>query len=284
MVNLRSILFTPLFASTLVSLAACSSNGRSDGITADAQIAITDGPPEAPPDGPPGDPTSYNLSCAGMALPTTAPATVTINGRTESIGEGQPLDSVDIQIFRAGTPAPLVSTTSDATGTWTSGALNTNGVPIDGSIRAAKATYRTTYVFPPQAISADVPGAPIPLIPSAMFDALGSQFNQDDTAHGAFMIVVTDCMGMPISDATLSVQQGGAEGGAEVGTQLNLGAMVPQAAGIYFVFNVPAGPTLVNASYQSTSFLAHTVVAFSKSASGDPDGSISTTILRPGPL
>lgn len=267
-----------LLASALASLAACGGNG---GGNVDALIIIPDAPIDARPIDAPPDAPSYNFTCAGMALPTTAPATITVGGTTQELsgGGGAALGMVDVQVFRAGTTTPLASTTSDAAGAWTSGPLATNGVPLDGSIRAAKANYRTTYVFPPQALSANLPNAPVLMLASATFNLLAGQFNQDDANNGALMIAVTDCANMPVPNAVLSVKQGG----TEVGTQFSLGTLSPQAAGVYFVFNVPAGPTVVSASYMNTTFLAHTVTAFKKADMNDP-GSTTATIVRPGPL
>jgi hypothetical protein len=105
---------------------------------------------------------------------------------------------------------------------------------------------------------------------------------QDDTANGALTVAVTDCSltnPMPIDGATLKVQQGG----QDVGTVFDLGALAAQAAGTFFVFNVPDGPTQLIVSFDNMTFPTRTVVAHKKPMGMNTEGTLTATIVRPGP-
>jgi hypothetical protein len=268
----------------LASFAACGGGDSKP----DALIIVPDAPPDAKPIDAPPDALQYDFSCAGGTLPTTAPATITAAGAALSISQNgaDPVPMAAIQIFKRGTTAAVVNTTSDAAGAWMSGNITTGGVPFDGFIHSSKATFRSTYVFPPQALAASVPTVPVLMTTSMLFNLIsGAVANppQNDTANGALLIAVTDCANTPVVDATVVVKQGG----NTVGQVFDLTAVSPMAAGTYFVFNVPDGPTQVSATRMGMTFLEHTVIAFKKTTavgSTDLEGATTSTIVRPGPL
>jgi hypothetical protein len=273
-----------------LALAAC---GDSHKAQPDAPVHI-DAPIDTPIDMPVDMGPTADLSCAGMPLPTTADATVTAAGTTEEISLSGPaaLGSAQVRAFKVGTVAPLDTIMSDATtGAFTTKALATGGVPLNAYLEGSHAdvdnmgnitSYRTTFVFPPQPVSTSLPQVPILIASTQTFTTLSGFANatQDDTVNGALFIAVTDCKNNPVTGATLSVKQGA----ADVGTIFDLGGLSPMAAGLYFVFNVPDGNTDVNAKLGTTDFLGHTVIAFKKGNAGGVNGSMTTTIVRPGPL
>jgi len=278
----------------LVSALALAACGDSNKAKPDAPVhidAAIDTPIDMPIDmGPTAD-----LSCAGMPLPTTADATVTVAGGTQEISLSGPtaLGSAQVRAFKVGTAAPLDTVMSDATtGAFTTKALTTGGVPLNAYLEGSHAdvtdmmgnvtSYRTTFVFPPQPLNTSLPQVPILIASTQTFTQLSGFANatQDDTVNGALFVAVTDCANKPVTGATLSVKQGA----ADVGTVFDLGALSPMAAGLYFVFNVPDGNTDVNAKLGTTDFLGHTVIAYKKGAIGGVNGSMTTTIVRPGPL
>jgi hypothetical protein len=281
--NLRVCLASAL------ALAAC---GNSNKAKPDSPLPI-DAPIDMPIDMPVDMGSTADLSCAGKPLPTTADATVTVAGTTEEItlmGIAA-LGGADINVFKVGTAAPLDTLKSDAAaGTYTTKALTTGGVPLDGYLEGGHTdvnnmgtitSYRTTYVFPPQPVSTSLPQVPILIASTQTFGQLVAVAGatQDDTKNGALFIAVTDCANKPVTGATVTAKQNN----TEVGTLFDLGSLSPMAAGLYFVFNVPDGNTDVNATLGATSFLGHTVIAFKKT-NNLPNGSMTTTIVRPGPL
>ncbi|HEY6039425.1 MAG TPA: hypothetical protein VIV58_34325, partial [Kofleriaceae bacterium] len=154
-------------------------------------------------------------------------------------------------------------------------------VPLDGYIKASLATYRTTYLYPPNKIIANLTGVPVPLISDANFTQLNGFINQMDANNGLLFITVTDCANQPISGATLTSKQGN----ADAGSVLDVGQLSGQAAlaGLYFVSNVPDGDTTIDASYNNMTFPSRVVAAHKKPADANAEGTMTVTVLRPGP-
>lgn len=283
------------YAIALLGLAAC---GDSKDKTVDASIVILDAPIDAVPDAPdafipppPDAPPTYDFSCLGKALPTTAPDPVHVTGSTQeiSISGLSAAAGLSIQSFKSGNATPIDTTTSDSMGNFMTGALATGGVPLDGYVRASSATtagstqYRTTYLYPASPLAADLEGAPVIVITPGTFSQIGQFLGggmQDDTKNGALLVLVQDCSSTQMNGATLSVKQGS----NPVGTIVDLGAASgqAQAAGLFFVYNVPAGTTTVSATYNGMTLLAHDVVAYKKDGT-DTNGTITLTNVRPGP-
>jgi len=266
----------------MLALAACGS----DRAQPDASIKIIDSPmPDAKvwEDAPP---SMYDFSCLGMSQPTTATDPVTVAGTTQTITQQgtAAVPMVTVEMFKTGTLNPIATTVSDAAGAFMTGNITTGGTPIDGFVRAAKATFRTTYLYPPSLVTTSLTGVPVLLVSNQAFDLISTMFaqvTQDDANNGALVVVVTDCSATPtpIDGATLKVQQNG----TDVGTIFDLGALLAQAAGTFFVFNVPDGPTQVLVSAEGHDFPVRTVVAHKKPNGQGAEGTMTVTQVRPGP-
>lgn len=269
-----------------LGVAACGSDNKG---TADAGKTFMDAPPKVFMDAPPkvymdAPPVNYDFTCFGMPAPTTAADPITIAGTTDefSMNGGTPLGSVVVETYKVGTATAVDTKTSDATaGTFTTGNIVTGGVPLDGYIKASFAAYRTTYLYPPNKIIASLTGVPVPLISDANFNQLNQFINQMDANNGLLFVTVTDCANTPINGAALTAKQNN----ANAGSVLDLGALSGQAAlaGLYFVSNVPDGDTTIAASYNNMTFPSRVVAAHKKPADNNAEGTMTATILRPGP-
>jgi hypothetical protein len=263
---------TTLHACAFVALSAFAvacGGGNSDN-NPDALIVILDAAPDAPP--PPPDAPSFDFSCMNNPAPDTAPATITVAGTAQDI-------DLATQTFEGVAAAAVVArdatdtmvgapTVSDVDGNWTLTALLTGSVPIDGYVEASKTGHRTTRVYPPQPMSADQSGIPVPLLASGTFSLLvGAAGAEQSAANGTVGLVVLDCAGTPVGGATISVKQND----TEVGTQFDLSQFQP---GAWFIFDVPPGETVVNATVQGMTFRAHTIGVEAQTTSG--------TIVNPG--
>ena len=245
------------------------------------------------PDSPPVDAQAYDFTCLGKPEPTTAPANITIGGTVQEITGGgiSALTGAAVQSFKTGTAQPLDTATSGAGGAFMSGNLSTGGTPLDGYIEAqvpqvgsTTNDYRATFLYPPAPLAKNLANAPVIMIKNATLTQLRpllGGFTQDDTNNGAMFIAVTDCANTPINGAVLSVKQGTTDVGA---MQIDLGTLMSQAAGTFFVFNVPAGATQVSATYDGHTLPAHTVMSYKKNVNNLPNGALTITIVRPGPL
>lgn len=270
------------FVALSLAMAACGSD----------HAAVPDASIDAPKtpdakvwnDAPPGP--TYDLACYGMTPGTTVGDPIVVSGtagqlnpQTQSISG---LEGVAVDIFKVGVPTAAKSVTSGTMGAYTSGDI-TGGVAID-HLRGALATYRTTYLYPPQPIRMTVPGdVPLPLISNAAFDTIQMYAGTQNETKGAFLITVTDCaIANPqlIDGATLHVQQNN----ADVGDVFDVGQFLPQAAGVYFVMNVPVGDTQVWADYNGKTFPKRTVGSFAKPNGANAEGTITVTAIPPGPV
>jgi hypothetical protein len=77
--------------------------------------------------------------------------------------------------------------------------------------------------------------------------------------NGFMGVVVSDCSGMPVAGATVTTTPSGTVRYNQAGIPSNT-AMVTDADGVAYVFNVPAGTVTVGASAQGTTFRAHDVL------------------------
>ena len=267
------------FAVAMLALAACGS----DKATPDASIKLIDAPPidmkiweDAPPP-------MYDLSCLNDAAPTTATDPITVSGTTSTLSQNNasPVPDADVDVFEVGTATALATVVSDSTGAFATGDIATGGTPIDGYIRAMEPTYRSTHMYPGTVVAASLTDVPVILISNATFTQLAgfAQITQNDDDNGALIVRVTDCSGAltGINGATLKVQQGG----TDVGTVFDLGQLIAQAAGTFFVFNVPDGETQVLVTYDGMAFPTRTVTAYKKPTGEGAEGTITAVQVSP---
>jgi hypothetical protein len=269
-----------------LGVAACGSDNKG---TADAGKTFMDAPPKVFMDAPPkvymdAPPVNYNFTCFGVTPPATAADPVTIAGTTDefSMNGGTPLGGVTVETYKTGNATALDTKTSAATvGTFTSGNLVTGAVPLDAYLKTSLTGYRTTYLYPPNKVVANLAGVPVPMMSHATFTQLNQFVGQNDTANGLLLITVADCALMPIAGATLTAKQAN----ANVGSILDLGQLTGQAAldGLYIVSNVPDGDTTIGASYNNMTFPSH-VVGAHKIPDNAADGTMTVSAVVPGPF
>jgi hypothetical protein len=271
-----------------LGVAACGSDNNNP---ADAKVVIVPDAkmidaPKVFNDAPP---VNYDFSCFGSAAPTTAADPVTIAGTTETVNvQSQMLEGVGgvtVESFAVGSDTAVNTVTSASSGTvgsFATGGLVTGGHPLDGYIKASKATFRTTYLYPPSPLVANEAGIPVPILDETTFGLL-LQFvimgTQNDTNNGVLLVQVTDCAATPagVDGATISVKAGS----TEVGTQYEFSMFAP---GTFIVLDVPDGNVTVTAAYNSMTFPGRAVAAHKKATTPGATGTITATVVRPGPL
>jgi hypothetical protein len=272
------------FVALSLAIAACGSDDRNG--PADASIDAKVLPPDAKVwmDAPPGP--TYDLACYGMTPGTTVGDPIVVNGvagEADQSGSISGLMGITIDFFKVGAATSAKTVMSGANGAYTSGDI-TGGVAID-HIRGGLTGYRTTYVYLPQPIRETLAGTvPLPLVSPTTFNLVNMFAGpQMDDVNGALLVTVTDCnIGMPqlIDGATLHVQQNG----QDVGEVFDVGQFIAQAAGTFFVLNVPDGETEVWATYDNKTFPTRTVGAFKQPTGTDTEGTISVVVVPPGPV
>jgi hypothetical protein len=155
--------------------------------------------------------------------------------------------------------------------------LATGGVALDGYIKATKAGYRDTYLYPPTIIYQNLSGAAVLILQPATFNLLVNLAGATQTAgNGALGLVVLDCNNDPVPGATVSAKVGGADVGMiryTSGMLPSAGATATDTSGLAFVFDVPPGDVTVSAQVGSMTLRTH-VVAVHADAN-------TTTAVRP---
>lgn len=280
--NLRACL-----AIAMLALAACGS----DSAKTDAGITLIDSPtPDAKvwEDAPPGP--TYDFSCTSNPAPTDATATVTLSGTAQEAGFDlssfqftlTSLEDATVDACKAGAPDCVDdnsygTVTTDATGAFSLGPIDTDMMPLDGYLALTKTGSRTLYTYPPQPLIADFTGIPMLTLAPSLIGVLGQVgCSQNDQNNGMLLLAFTDCADMPIGDVdnlTISIKQNDTEvSGASV---LHLGELQAQLAGTFLVCNVPENATTtIGGKYQSTELRAHDVKVVK--------GATTATIVRPG--
>jgi hypothetical protein len=271
------------------ALAAC---GSSNNATIDAAKIIDAPRPidakvflDAPPP-------MFDFSCVGNSAPTTATATITISGTVQEIYingtapairalVGAALDACKADCTNAnhldGNPPTATMTSATTTGTFSTKAIPTLTMPLDGYMKGAHSGDRNTLVFPPAPLIADLAAVPMLVFETNAYGLVKGFLGVSETAgNGSILVGFLDCMNMPISDSAnlvVTVKQGGVNvTGAMVKDVSSFSSML---AGSYVVFNVPPGLTEIGATYKGTTVLrTHTIRVTADST--------TETLVRPG--
>jgi hypothetical protein len=271
--------FQPAYLA-LSLLAACGGGGNT---TPDALVVVPDAEIDAPP--PPPDAQQFDFSCMNNPAPTTADDPITVSGFATGLDiqgmqpQTVPLTDATIAACVADCvgenqlDADTTDSTCPSTGCpWTVD-LPTGGTPLDGYVRATKATFRTSNIFAPAPLIADTPNVPVLAFSTTAFQLFTAVFGINHTPGNSDLgLVITDCANTPIGNATIVLEQDGTE--VSNTTVLDASTLDPSAQGTYLVFNVPPGETVVKASINGMALRPRTVLTFADQT--------SATQLSPG--
>jgi hypothetical protein len=256
-----------------------------------------DSDPDAPPtvDSPPGAPdarvdadpnapdASPEFACNGVPIPTTGAATLTITGDMAALSASgsTPVEGADIEGYINGNNTPVATTTSMTAGAYTITINNPGTAPVDGYLKAASAGNLTVFLHPPTPIYTDIPMAPLRTLPTSLVDVFYALAQVTPMAgRGVIAVVVTDCLGNPLTGATVTsdpagdVRYNGANG-LPTGPG---GASSTAADGVAFIANLPVGTVSVDADYNGVDMRAH---SFLIRAIDGADDAINTTTIIP---
>jgi len=234
--------------------------------------------PDADPGAPDAAPSPYG--CIGQAHPTTAPAQITVAGISNEIStSGQvPLGTVAITVNDADDDTEIGTATSDMTSGVYTVTVDTGGAPVDGYLHATHNSYKETYVYPPAPLAADQASVPVLLVSNTVFPFLPIIADAaQDAANGFLGVLVSDCMGNPVSGATVTSSAAEAVRYIE-GTSIGDATVTTtDDSGIAILFNVTPGAAVsFDASTPDHEFEAGTVEVRADV--------VTTTVIAPGPI
>ena len=144
------------------------------------------------------------FECLGQALPTTAPATITVTGQVrQNVLSQTALRGAYVFAFRTGDTTTLAADTSDTPGFY-SLSITTGRTPVNGYVRVTDSTHITTYAYPAVPLAANATENVL-MITSSEFSLLAGAAGISPTPGDGFIgLVVKDCAGTPIAGATVT--------------------------------------------------------------------------------
>jgi hypothetical protein len=250
-------------ASVVMACLVCGC-GDGDPATADAAADAT-----PPPDASPPADAGPDVSCAGDPAPTTAPATVNIDGRVTNFLQSPIAGATVTSLLRADDSpicvAPGCTATSAADGAYALILDNPSQLPIDGYLRFESTGNVPSNLFGPGPTSMDLPMAnAFQANPSGIDTIAALSQVTVQPGDGLLFIRVGDCDGLAVAGATVSVST------ADVDTRIiYAGDSAPDpaltttgASGVAFVFNVPPGTATIGGDLGGTALDAHPVTIF----------------------
>lgn len=244
----------------LLALVACGSNGK-DGTNGDAAVGGVD-------------------AKQFMDAPPTSTLEVTISGTaTEQTTTGSSAEAgVLIEAFRNSDETTRIAfTTSDSSGNY-SITIQTNGEAVDGFLKATKAGFKETYLYPPYPLTADFDEASVIMVTQATYDALSNISNGDQMeGKGLVALVVTDGSN-PLSDAMVSSSPAASDvcyNQVVTGTIVapSCDATATHTDGIAYLFNLTPGPVTVSGAHATVTLASHGLKAWADQ--------LTTTVVVP---
>jgi hypothetical protein len=199
----------------------------------------------------------------GMKTPDAPPvsAMVTVTGTASSVGISgkQPEAGVLVAAYANSDENTIVAmTTTDASGNYTL-TITTNGTALDGFLKATKATFKDTYLYPPDPLSKDFAGASINMVTSGSYGLIYSLTQVSQTAGmGTIAMIVSDGTN-GVAGATVSSSPAGTyRYNGSNGLPANMSsAMATQADGIGYILNVAPGQVMVSGAKSGSTFRTH---------------------------
>lgn len=212
--------------------------------------------------------------------PPTSATSVTIAGTASEVStSGQAgLAGVTIEAFRNADEAmPIAMTTTDAQGNYTL-AIQTNGEAIDGFLKATKADYKITYLYPPYPLTMDFNMASVLMVKPSTYDTLSNITTaMQQPGNGVIALIVSDGTN-PVAGATVTSTPAPtpmARYNAMVGalTLPSANATSTYSDGVAYLFNLPPGKVTVSATKTGMTFASHGVKAWADQ--------LTTTVIVP---
>jgi hypothetical protein len=203
-----------------------------------------------------------NLTCNGVALPTTAPAMVNLSGTVEKtdLTGMSGVAGATVEFFASSGGSALATTTTDSTGAF-SVTVPTGGVPLAGYFHASAATFVDTYWYPPTPFYQDSTNVPISLLTPATIGQL--EYFSGMVTHtpglGRIGMDVFDCAGHPIAGAVVSSNPAPGKITYVVAGFPSTTATATDPSGTAFMHNVPAGQVTLNATVGATTLRANPI-------------------------
>jgi hypothetical protein len=209
-----------------------------------------------------------------MDAPPTVPATIIVSGTASDSGQSTstPLAGVVVSFFLSSnetTPVATMTTAADGLYSFT---ITTNGLVVDGFLKASKASFTDNYLYPEAPLQADFPMADSNLVSSSDFSGLTILTGQT-TTNGFIAATVLDGSMNPIMGATVTSSPASGKYAYSDSNGIPTSTTSTNTDGRAFFINVPSGEITINAAKTGTTFKSHALKAH--------PNALTTTILTP---
>ena len=212
---------------------------------------------------------AFYLACGGDdggsadAAPQV-PAMISISGMASarSLSGSMPVPGVAIVALKASDDSMVAMATTDAGGLYTI-TIPTNGMPVDGYLKASITGYLTTYLYPPYPLTADFGSGSLNMLTTNTRDLLSTiaQGNQQG-GMGLIALEVVDKTNATVGGAMVSSSPAGNPVRYDGSNGLpSSSATMTDADGVAYLFNVAPGTVTVSATGAKT-FRSHAVKAY----------------------
>jgi hypothetical protein len=204
------------------------------------------------------------FSCSGMALPTTAPAMITVSGKTVAAGSSAtptPVAGATVTALKNGTMMVLGMATSAADGSFTIN-VTTGGAPVDLFLHVTAMSRTDSYWWPTVPASANLMTGDINLFDSLSLFGLGGVAGivVDNTKTQVFMDL-RDCQDNTISGGTVTVSPMPEVTRYIANNSPSSTATATDSSGACFLGNLPAGDTTFGGMSGMTTLRSHHATA-----------------------
>jgi hypothetical protein len=208
---------------------------------------------------------------------TPAPSTILVSGTAveQMASDEAPLEGVLVEAFRNSDPNTVVtSAMTDAQGNYTL-TIETNGVALDGFLKASITGLIDTYLYPPEPLAEDFDRASINLITTGTRSLLTGGIACDadyDPTKGMIAMLVLDGADMPVAGAVVSSTPAATSDCYNGDPFPSNDATGTDTDGIGYLFNV-TGNASVTATANGLTFPSHQINV--------RPGVLTTTLTRP---
>jgi hypothetical protein len=221
----------------------------------------------------------YDWSCSDDPTATTAPNPLMLSGTTSDFVSGSPLSGAVVDARRRSDDVTLASATSDAAGAFSMSYANPALTPVDAYVRFTRASYATTYLYPPEPLFESVSNLDGLMVQSSIvpFVYVLAGAPTYEPANGSALVAVVDCAGTPIEGASIAIDDldptGGDIGYVNGPMSASASATQTDATGIGIGFNVLVGDTTAHATYMGVPLQSNDIRIYANA--------VTVTIVHP---
>jgi hypothetical protein len=209
-----------------------------------------------------------------MDAPPVVNNNITVSGIASASGQttSTPLAGVVVGFYKTGNDTAIATMTTTATGAYTF-SIPTNGMVVDGYLKATKSGYADNFLYPAAPLQADFPMADSNLVTTSDFSGLTILTGQMST-NGFIAATVLDATGTAVMGAKVTSTPASGSYAYSDSNGIPTSTTGTNTDGRAFFINVPPGaPVAISATKTGTAFKSH-------SLTGHPNA-LTTTIIIP---